>query len=95
MAEADAATYDFPPVPLVVFLFNPFGADTLSVVAANLARSLTEEPRHVVVAYFNPVHRAVLEDTAGLSLRATSRDWVILQSRQPGAGRQAVPRHGT
>jgi predicted RNA methylase len=29
LVETDAARYDFPAVPTMVFLFNPFGADTL------------------------------------------------------------------
>ena len=73
----DASTYDFPAAPLVVYLFNAFGAGTLQAVVANLRRSMAVTPRHVVVAYFNPVHRRVLDACPELRLTATARHWAI------------------
>ena len=44
----------FPDEPLVVYLFNPFGAATMQVVLDHLATSLQRCPRHVVVVLLWP-----------------------------------------
>ena len=51
----DAARYEFPDEPLVGFLYNPFYADVMTAVAANLADSVKRHPREVYIAYFNPI----------------------------------------
>jgi hypothetical protein len=55
----DAAAYGLPPGPLVLFFFNPFGADVMARVIDNLRRSLQEQPRPVVVLYPTPVQDAL------------------------------------
>ena len=80
VVAGDAACYEFPSVSAVVFLFNPFGAGTLRAVVANLERSLATTPRPVVVAYFNPVHREVLDTSPTLRATASTRDWTIYQN---------------
>lgn len=52
---ADAATADLGD-GTVYYLFNPFGADTLRAVLANIQRSLTARPRAVRFLYVNPQH---------------------------------------
>jgi SAM-dependent methyltransferase len=49
----DAAQYQFPSVPLVLYLYNPFCRPVLDKVIANLGRSLAREPRNVAVLYIN------------------------------------------
>lgn len=73
----DAARYEFPLEPTVVFLFNPFGEDTLRAVVDRIEESLTLWPRPFVVAYFNPMHHEVLDGST--TLRATVRNsrWYI------------------
>lgn len=58
IVQGDAATAPLPPGPLVVALFNSFGATTLRMV---LDRILAEE-RHgdLYFAYINPVHADVI-----------------------------------
>ena len=80
VVNSDAVAYEFPTVPTVVFLFNPFGADTLGAVVANLERSLTAAPRRLVVAYFNAAHRAILDASPALCVAASTRNWVIYQT---------------
>ncbi|MBU2669899.1 class I SAM-dependent methyltransferase [Actinoplanes bogorensis] len=77
----DATDYAFPPGPVVVFLFNPFGAATLTAVVTNLEISLKETPRRLIVAYFNPVHRDVLDDSPAFRLSSAARHWAIYESR--------------
>lgn len=47
----------------VLFMFHPFGPGTLSDVLARLDDSLDRRPRHVRVAYMNPVHNDCLHQS--------------------------------
>ena len=76
----DVVDYEFPAVPAVVFLFNPFGADTLRATVANLERSLKQTPRQMFVAYFNAVHRDVLDDSPALRLVARTRHGAVYEA---------------
>jgi SAM-dependent methyltransferase len=76
----DAATYDFPPEPLAIYLHNPFDEVILARVAASLGHSLTERPRPAVVIYHTPLHRQVLDDAAFLEERATVPGGVVYAS---------------
>jgi SAM-dependent methyltransferase len=58
----DAAEFDFPAGPLVVFLFDPFREPVMERVIANLARALESEPRAVTVVYANSRHAALFEE---------------------------------
>jgi SAM-dependent methyltransferase len=51
---ADAQDFSFPPVPLVVYLYNPFPGAVLERVVAGLEASLRERPRPCAVIYVNP-----------------------------------------
>lgn len=54
LACADAAEYDFPFGPLVIFMYNPFEAPVMSKVAARILKSFYAERRPVYVVYINP-----------------------------------------
>lgn len=70
----DAASYDFPPEPVALFLYNPFGERVLRRVIERLGSSLREVPREVLVFYKTPVHRHVLDDAPFLTpVKATSQ----------------------
>lgn len=51
----DGADFEFPPEPLVLFLFNPLPEPALQEVLARLGRSLDQCPRTVYAVYHNPV----------------------------------------
>lgn len=51
----DAAEYEFPPEPLLLYLFNPLHEEGLERVLDRLQRSLAEHPRPVIVVYPNPL----------------------------------------
>ena len=61
LLQMDARDYEFPVAPLVLFLFNPFGEETLSQVVAHLERSLAINPRPVFVIYANPLQSVLFE----------------------------------
>jgi SAM-dependent methyltransferase len=50
-------------------LYNPFGAKTLKSVLESIRRSVIESPRHVSIAYFNPVHEDLLLSSGWLECR--------------------------
>jgi len=76
---ADAAQVAFPEGDLFVFLFNPFGAQTLDRVLDGLTRAVLESPRRLTVAYMNPVHADVLATRRGFRRTAQGRSWVVHQ----------------
>jgi len=87
----DATGYRFPDLPLVVFFFDPFGADVMRRVIENLNRSLQASPRPCFVIYQLPMHHKVIMDlgysivarqTRGLHLRYP---WVILKPTAQGS----------
>lgn len=51
----DAANFTPPSTPTVFYLFQPFPMTILEAVLANLAASLKDTPRDVLIAYMNPI----------------------------------------
>jgi SAM-dependent methyltransferase len=66
----DAAEFDFPNDPFLLFLYNPFWEPVVQKVLQNLERSLMTNPRKVVVVYYNPLSSKVFEQR---TLFTTSR----------------------
>ncbi len=60
---ADAAEFDFPEGPLLVYLFNPLPESGLRRTITNLARSLEMNPRAAYILYHNPQLEHVLMET--------------------------------
>lgn len=56
----DASEFEFPPEPLVLYLFNPFPETGLRGTIANLESSIRRHPRSVYVIYHNPLLETVL-----------------------------------
>jgi predicted RNA methylase len=57
----DAREFEFPPDPLLVYLFNPFPDYVLSTVIDNLRASLARHPRPVYFIYNAPYEQQVIE----------------------------------
>ena len=55
----NAVEYTFGPEPLVLFLFNPFGRDSVRRILASLEASLSATPRQAFVVYINPRFEAL------------------------------------
>ncbi len=62
----DAAEFDFPLTPLVLYMFNPFGPAVLVPVLQRLQRSLDSHPRDVTLLYETPYHGALIEQHTAL-----------------------------
>jgi SAM-dependent methyltransferase len=66
VADEDAADFEFPERPTVLFMYNPFGEGTLSTVVENAVESVGRRPRPFFVAYYNAVHREVVDAHSAL-----------------------------
>ena len=51
----DAAQFELPPEPLVLFFHHPFDEPIFRQVIARIERSLDEMPRDIRVVYFDPI----------------------------------------
>jgi SAM-dependent methyltransferase len=63
----DAATFDFPSGPMVLYLYNPFLPPVLKRCLKNLVRNLEAEPREVYLVYVHPVFKREMEGVPGLT----------------------------
>ena len=52
----DATVFDIPPGDLVAFFYNPFDAEILARVLANLDDACRRSPRRLIIVYRNPRH---------------------------------------
>ncbi|HEY8228218.1 MAG TPA: class I SAM-dependent methyltransferase [Pyrinomonadaceae bacterium] len=62
----DAAEFEVPPTPLVLYLFNPFRPGVLIPVLQRLQRSLDSHPRDVTLIYAAPFHAHLIEQHTAL-----------------------------
>ena len=60
IVNSDAAEYQFPNMPSLILMFNPFGEDTMRAVLRNIEESLRVHPREFYIAYFHAVERNML-----------------------------------
>jgi hypothetical protein len=51
---ADAAEYEFPDEPFVLFMYNPFGRPVMDRVVNNVRDAYGKRKRRIVVLYFTP-----------------------------------------
>jgi hypothetical protein len=61
-----AATFTLPAGPTIIYMYNPFGEQTVREVASNVQRSLEQDPRPLLVVYYNPVHQHLLQEVPAL-----------------------------
>jgi SAM-dependent methyltransferase len=54
IVQHDAGTYDLPDEPIVLFMYNPFGAKTMATVARRTRASYERNPRPLHVVYVVP-----------------------------------------
>ncbi|MGH6609745.1 MAG: methyltransferase domain-containing protein, partial [Burkholderiaceae bacterium] len=71
----------------VIFMFHPFGAGTMANVIRGLERTLADRPRHLRIAYLNPVHGQVLDASEQL---VRIGHWPERQRERSGNGHYGV-----
>lgn len=62
----DAMNFEFPPDPLVLYLFNPFDVSFIGQMLRRLRDSLRRKPRDVIIIYRNPKYRHLFEESGFL-----------------------------
>lgn len=67
-ACCDATTYELPPGPCVIYMYNPFGADPMARLVAHVERTLASEPREVWVLYYNATCRQLFDQSPAFGL---------------------------
>jgi predicted RNA methylase len=71
----NALDYKFEPQPLVLFLFNPFGRETLQIILENLRASLRSTPRDIFVVYVNPTFNTLARSASYLERLKKHGSW--------------------
>lgn len=61
--NVDAILFEFPPTPLFLYFFNPFGKDVMQEVLSRVVLSWQSANREVLIVYSNPVHRGLLDES--------------------------------
>lgn len=75
VVHANAIDYELPPGPVVVFLYHPFGSETLRAVVRRIDESFCNDPRPIFVMYVNPVHASVMTDDTVLRPIVHTTKW--------------------
>ncbi len=73
---ADATTFELPPTPMLIYLFNPFPETGLRRAIAKLKKTLQAKPRPAYVIYHNLQLEPVLNE-AGLTRIAGTHQYSI------------------
>jgi len=77
---ADARTFEFPPEPTVLYLFNPLPEPRLIEMLGNLETSLRDHPRRVYVLDHNPLLEHVVARSAIFKKIAGTHQYSVLAS---------------
>jgi SAM-dependent methyltransferase len=73
----DAREFEFPPEPLLLYLFNPLPEPALQKVVDNLERSLAARPREAFILYHNPELERVLAQRSGWKKVGGTHQYVV------------------
>jgi hypothetical protein len=71
---ADAARFSWPRENLLVYLFQPFPAETMRATFANLRAAIEGSDREVAIAYLNPIFHEVITASGFALARRRSDD---------------------
>jgi len=77
----DARDFQFPPEPMVVYLFNPFSEATFAQVLENLRQSVEQVPRPVYIAYRFTEFEKLLAQSDWLEKIAGAEQWAVYRNR--------------
>jgi SAM-dependent methyltransferase len=76
----DAAEFEFPDEPLVIYFFHPLTEAGFRKVLSNLLSSLMRRPRPVQIVYANPVFEMLLAGTAEFKKVTGTHQYVIYEA---------------
>lgn len=76
----DAREFQFPPEPLVLYLFNPFPDYVLQAVLQNLRQSVAVHSREIYVIYHNLVHEDLFKSRPWLREMHRTHQYAIYRA---------------
>lgn len=80
----DVSSYVFSCEPTVIYLFNPFQGPVIESLLDNIRVSLLQSPRHVIIMYFNPLHKNLFDKADFLEQRESNDpSWAIYDACAP------------
>lgn len=77
LVTSDAASFEFPACPLVIYMFHPFDEVVMRTVVEKIRRSAVEIPREVFVIYRRPLLRRLFDEVALFQLVDQYHDGVV------------------
>jgi SAM-dependent methyltransferase len=80
VVHADAAEWELPVEPLVVYVYNPFARPAFEAFAANLSRSILAHPRQLFLIYMFPESRTALDAIQELEVIGETPHYVLYRS---------------
>ena len=81
----DAASFNIPDEPAVLYFFNPFNDAVMNAVISGIELSLAANFRQIFVVYNAPKHRYLFDDSAYFQQRGSQFNdrWLIYESIKP------------
>ncbi len=76
----DARDFEFPPDPVVLYLFNPFPEPVFVTVLENLRQSLQTHPRPALIAYRYLEYERLLTECKWLEKVAGTEQWAVYKN---------------
>ncbi len=83
--HGNAKDFVFPQGKLVLYLFNPFGRETMQHVLDHLAASLRQDPREVVIVLLWPRCEDQVAAIHGMRLTRRTREYQIFHMQEGDA----------
>ncbi len=80
VVQKNAADYAMPGGNLLVFLYNPFGAEVMASFRRTLEAARRTERRDIVIAYVQPTHGDILDGMDGFC--CTVAEWVPVAEQE-------------
>ena len=78
----DAAGFNFPVGPLLIYLFNPFPEAVMRLVLANLRRALDASPGTAYLIYYNPQLADLVAEAGYLEKITDTHKYSIFRTRR-------------
>jgi hypothetical protein len=75
----DARRFEFPPEPILLYLFNPLPEAGLRELLQSLERSVNEHPRRVLVLYSNPILENLFSESSRFTKIAGTHQYCVYE----------------
>lgn len=73
----DATEFDLPPDPCILYIYNSFRGPVLTAVLDRIQQSVAQFPRHVRIAYVNPMLAELFSQVPGIRIFKSGRGYVL------------------